>query len=86
MVELDDWEFDVELPGPAKRILRAGAAAYLLADSIRRARGQACRQPAQRGVGGTPVRELTASVTVDDLIAAYLSESVEYVTRHHPAS
>ena len=34
VVELDDWEFDIESSGPVKRILRGGAAAYVLAESI----------------------------------------------------
>ena len=34
VVELDDWDFDISLPGPVKRILRSGAAAYVLADSL----------------------------------------------------
>ena len=34
VVELDDWEFDVELPGPVKRIVRGGADGYVLADSL----------------------------------------------------
>ena len=34
VVELDDWDFDVSVHGPVKRILRSGADAYVLADSI----------------------------------------------------
>jgi hypothetical protein len=34
VVELEDWDFNVSLPGPVKRVLNAGADAYLLADSI----------------------------------------------------
>ena len=34
VVELDDWDFDVSLHGPVKRILRGGADAYVLADSM----------------------------------------------------
>ena len=33
-MELDDWDFEISLPGPVKRILRSGADAYVLADSM----------------------------------------------------
>ena len=35
VVELEDWELDVRLGGPVKRLLNAGADAYLTADSIK---------------------------------------------------
>ena len=34
VVEVSDWELDVEVNGPVKRILAGGADAYVLADSI----------------------------------------------------
>lgn len=34
VVELEDGEFDVRLPGPVKRLRNAGADAYLTADSL----------------------------------------------------
>jgi hypothetical protein len=34
VVELDDWDLDVSVSGPVKRILRAGADAYVLADTM----------------------------------------------------
>ena len=34
VVELEDGEFDVRLPGPVKRLRKAGADAYLTADSL----------------------------------------------------
>ncbi|MGB0111836.1 MAG: hypothetical protein WBP59_01315 [Ilumatobacteraceae bacterium] len=78
VVELDDWEFDIDLSGPVKRILRSGASAYVLADSIDELAGKLVARP-------TPdvaeVHELAASSTVDDLIAAFLRESVEYSSR-----
>jgi hypothetical protein len=84
VVELDDWDFDIELGGPVTRLLRAGADAYLLADSI--------EELAHKIGSGTPlpddaapptVAELTDGATVDELIAAFLRESVEYATRAH---
>lgn len=85
VVELDDWEFDINMPGPVKRILQGGADAYVLADSIeelaakigRRTEPQTDDAPA-----GAP-RELLAATTVDELIAAFLRESVEYSARHN---
>lgn len=86
VVELDDWEFDIELSGPVKRILRSGAAAYVLADSLDElaaklaAPGSATDEPTEQDVPS--VHELSATQTVDDLISAFLRESVEYSTRH----
>jgi hypothetical protein len=34
VVELEDWDFGISLPSPVKRLLNAGADAYVLADSI----------------------------------------------------
>jgi hypothetical protein len=84
VVELDDWEFDIELSGPVKRILRSGAAAYVLADSIDELAAKITSRPqtARRESDPAAEHELTSSTTVDDLIAAFLKESVEYSTRH----
>ena len=84
VVELDDWEFNIELSGPVKRILRSGASAYVLADSIDEL---AAKITDQRTTDTTEndedaFHELTAATTVDDLIAAFLRESVEYSTCH----
>ena len=83
VVELDDWEFDIELSGPVKRILRSGAAAYVLADSIDELAAKITARPDDSGrePGPAAVHELSSSSTVDDLIAAFLRESVEYSTR-----
>ena len=86
VVELDDWEFDIELSGPVKRILRSGAAAYVLADSLDElaakiaAPGPGAGESTDQAVSS--VHELSATQTVDDLISAFLRESVEYSTRH----
>lgn len=83
VVELDDWEFDIDLSGPVKRILRSGASAYLLADSIDELASKIAARPHNENGDDDPaaVHELSASATVDDLIAAFLRESVEYSTR-----
>lgn len=81
VVELDDWEFDIESRGPVKRILRSGAAAYVLADSIDELASKIADRPGDEPAEAVAVHELTASATVDDLIAAFLRESVEYATR-----
>ncbi|MEQ1701961.1 MAG: hypothetical protein ABMA25_17775 [Ilumatobacteraceae bacterium] len=84
VVELDDWEFDVDMPGPVKRILRSGADAYVLADSIDELAAKIGRRTAQQDEpAASDPHELPASTTVDDLIAAFLRESVEYSTRVH---
>jgi hypothetical protein len=84
VVELDDWEFDIESSGPVKRILRGGAAAYVLAESIDELAAKISDRPPASESEPDPaaVHELTSASTVDDLIAAFLRESVEYSTRH----
>ncbi len=83
VVELDDWEFDIHLTGPVKRILESGAAAYVLADSIDELAAKITAAPPTPDTSSAPaVHELTSASTVDDLIAAFLRESVEYATRH----
>lgn len=82
VVELDDWEFDIEVSGPVKRILRSGAAAYVLADSIEELASKiAERRHSDEETDPAAVHELASTATVDDLIAAFLRESVEYSTR-----
>ena len=83
VVELDDWEFDVSLPGPVKRILRSGADAYVLADSMEELAQKITRRHDRVSDDSAPVdaRELPSTTTVDELIAAFLRESVEYSTR-----
>ena len=83
VVELDDWDFNVRLPGPVKRILRGGADAYVLADSLEElARKITPRRDRTRDdSAAVDARELPSTTTVDELIAAFLRESVEYSTR-----
>jgi hypothetical protein len=82
IVELDDWEFDIALPGPVKRILRGGAAAYVLADSLEELASKLAARPHEEAdADAATTNELTSSATVDDVIAAFLRESVEYATR-----
>ena len=83
VVEFDDWEFDVNLPGPVKRILRSGADAYVLADSMEEL-AQKITPRRDRVIddsASVDARELPSTTTVDELIAAFLRESVEYSTR-----
>ena len=83
VVELDDWELDIELPGPVKRILRSGAAAYVLADSIEELASKLTTKRDAGAIesGSADPHELASTSTVDDLIAAFLRESVEYSAR-----
>jgi len=83
VVELDDWEFGYEVSGPVKRILRAGADAYVLADSIDELAAKITPRSERADAANEAVsaRELPSSSTVDELIAAFLRESVEYSTR-----
>lgn len=82
VVELDDEEFDVDLPGPVKRLLRSGADGYVLAESI--------DELAHKLVGGqeraTEVDDmvepsaLPAASAIDDVVAEFLRESTESPT------
>lgn len=85
IVELDDWDLDIELPGPVKRVLRAGADAYVLADSLDELAAKIGEGRPEPGTWehAAPA-ELMIGATVDELIAAFLRESVEYATRVHP--
>ncbi len=80
VVELDDWDFDISIPGPVKRLLDSGVDAYVLADSIDElAQKLATRHdPANDDVAA---KELPSTSSVDDIIAAFLRESVEHSTR-----
>ena len=83
VVELDDWDLGIEVPGPVKRILRGGADAYLLADSMEELARKIAPHSEELDSRDAPhaARELPSSATVDDLIAAFLRESVEYSAR-----
>jgi hypothetical protein len=83
VVELDDWDFGIAFHGPVKRILRGGADAYVLADSIEELAAKLAPRSDDTGAAGesTSARELPSSSTIDELIAAFLRESVEYSTR-----
>jgi hypothetical protein len=83
VVELDDWDVDVNLRGPVKRILRSGADAYVLADSIEELARKITprRDRVSDDSASVDARELPSTTTVDELIAALLRESVEYSTR-----
>jgi len=86
IVELDDWELGIEFGGPVKRIVRSGAAAYVLADSIDELalKIAAGSRPTDAKPGAARVPELDVPATVDDVIAAFLRESVEYSVRVNP--
>jgi hypothetical protein len=84
VVELDDWEFGIALPGPVKRILKGGADGYVLADSLdelaRKISPPSSDEVAEPSEEVQPL-ELLGTPTVDDLIAAFLRESDEYAHR-----
>lgn len=87
IVELDDDAWDIELSGPVKRVLRAGADGYVLADSmadLARRLGVAApvESPPERPAGiPDELGELTEGSTVDDVIASFLRESAAYAER-----
>lgn len=83
IVELTDAEYDIELTGPVTRVLDSGADAYLLADSLDElARKLAATTRTATTSSADVVRELGAP-TMDDVVAAFLAESIEYAQRTH---
>ena len=74
VVELEDDDLDVDLPGPVKRLLAAGAVGYVTADSVDDLAQQLSpSSDASRPADSTGDREL-ASPGVDDAILAALRE------------
>jgi hypothetical protein len=80
VVELEDWDFKVNLPGPVKRVLNAGADAYLLADSIEQLAQQLRPRPGQSADEAAELNEarLTelAQSSVDTVIFASLRDVI----------
>jgi hypothetical protein len=76
VVELDDWDFKVRLPGPVKRVLNAGADAYLLADSIEQLAQQLQVRPNASPDQGAKPNELVQP-SVDDVILAGIRDVLE---------
>lgn len=80
VVELDDWEFDISLPGPVKRLVRGGADGYVVADSLDELAGKLAPRRHQRSPDDTSTAdaaELLAPAAVDDLVAPFLRASAE---------
>jgi hypothetical protein len=75
VVELEDWELNVNIPGPVKRILNAGADAYLLADSIEELAQQLGRQASPPANEDDKLNELSQS-SVDDSILASVRDVI----------
>ncbi len=72
-----------QLIAALKPILRSGADAYVLADSIEELARKITPRGDRTSGDSAPdeARELLSTATVDELIAAFLRESVEYSTR-----
>jgi hypothetical protein len=87
VVELDDWDFGIESRGPVKRIIRGGADAYVLADSLEELATKISARSSREDRAEEPAvaRELTTNANVDELIAAFLRESIDYSTRRRVA-
>lgn len=83
VVELDDWDFDISLPGPVKRILGGGADAYVLADNLEELAQKITPQAKHSRVDSAAVEvpELPPPATTDELVAALLRESIMQSTR-----
>ena len=75
VVELDDDEWDVHLSGPVRRLLAAGADAYLTADSIVNLSDQIRLRNKQPGVAAEEQTALEEP-SVDDLILANVADLV----------
>ena len=76
VVELDDWDLDIDLPGPVKRVLRSGADAYVLADSLEELANKLASRDGDPAPS-TATTELPAPSTVDELVAVFLSAPLD---------
>lgn len=79
VVELEDWEHDIDLGGPVTRLLDAGADAYLTADSLEDLAHQlTTSEPSEPRplLPAAAVPALPAS-TIDDIVLARLHELTE---------
>lgn len=78
VAELEDWEFDVDLTGPVTRLLRGGADAYVVADSLEDL-AHKLGAPATADRPASPEHsmpmELHAANPVDDLLATFLDQA-----------
>jgi hypothetical protein len=79
VVELEDWELDIDLGGPVTRLRNAGADAYLTADSLEDLAHQlTSTEPSEpRPFIEASVAPVLAAATVDDIVLARLSELME---------
>ncbi len=80
VVELEDWELDIDIAGPVKRLLSTGADAYILADSLEDLARRLTTARATAEALPSATHELP-SPTMDDLIAAFLHESMDQSQR-----
>ena len=76
VVELKDWNFGNSLPSPVKRLMNAGADAYLLADSLDELAGQLSRKAATAPVDETERVVGLAQPSVDELIMQNLEQQL----------
>lgn len=75
VAEIEDWEWGIDLPGPVKRLLAAGADGYVTADSLDELAEHLAVAPASAldDDGAADVRSLPPQ-SVDHLILATLAE------------
>jgi hypothetical protein len=78
VVELEDWDHDIELGGPVTRLRKAGADAYLAADSLEDLARQLTAPPRvdRPLLQKRPAAELRGA-PFDDLIMTFLNERLE---------
>jgi len=82
VVELDDDDFDIDLGGPVKRLLRGGADGYVVADSLDELASKlaaASTAPSDDAPAGDDPVELpstaTSAMSVDDLVASFTRDT-----------
>jgi len=81
VVELSDWDYGISLDGPLKRVLRGGADAYLLCDSI----DELAMKLGRRDLMPSTAPNVDG-YSVDEIVEALLRESIEYGERLNPAT
>ncbi len=76
VVEIEDWDLGVDLPGPVLRVLKAGADGYVTAESVDDLAAQLSGTRSEEGEAIATVSELPTP-GVDDVILSALAERLE---------
>ncbi|NND73828.1 MAG: hypothetical protein HKN44_02375 [Ilumatobacter sp.] len=85
VVEIEDWEFDIDLPGPVKRLFAAGADGYVTVDSIAELAAHLAPSRAATDLPDAAHAELSAlpGTSLDEIIMSTLADRIR---SDHPSA